>query len=79
MPGPTDSIWTQAKQDTLRSLWALEFAPGVPLYSATEIAQKLGSSKGQLFTKGMVIGKAHRMKLPARARRNVPEWNRGAR
>lgn len=59
---PDTSIWTKEKMDTLQTLWVLEFSPGVPLHTTAEIAEKMGHR----FTKNMIVGKAHRMGLPAR-------------
>jgi len=49
-----NNTWTQERTETLKTLWAQGF-------STRQIAIKLGN-----ITRGAVIGKAHRMKLPRR-------------
>lgn len=47
--------WTDERDALLRKLWAVR-----PMMSATEIAERLGT------TKHSIIGKARRLKLPGR-------------
>lgn len=60
--------WTPANLETLRTMWD-EGA------TASEIARALGP----LFTRNAIIGKAHRLGLPARSSplgQPTPGWSR---
>src|SRR5262245_53345962 len=58
--GAQDSVWSEAKVEELRELWA----SGI---SAGEIAKQLGRG----ITRNAVIGKAHRLKLERRVERQA--------
>src|SRR5262245_12224976 len=58
-----DSPWTAERVEQLAALWA----EGL---SATQIAEAI---KGAKFTRMSVLGKVHRLKLPARKARQQPD------
>ena len=52
----SDSKWSDAAVSFLTLMW--------PVASAQEIADQLTMQTGAVFTRNMVIGKSHRLKLP---------------
>lgn len=60
LKGTSKMVWDEQTKDYLRSLWR-ELAPsGNPLYSAQEIARRIGVSKNA------IVGQAHRLELERR-------------
>lgn len=51
--------WSEGAEDALRRMWA-------DGKTASQIAENLNCGTGCAFTRNMVIGKAHRLGLPAR-------------
>ena len=57
---PIETVWSEAKTEELRELWASGL-------SAADIAKRLGCG----LTRNAVIGKAHRLKLERRVERQA--------